>query len=68
MLGFIEAEYGNTEIRGTDARVKVKLFGTGGQIIVYVFYLSKQTKDPYSDCWMTDAVTIESWEQQGMNI
>jgi len=33
-----------------------------------VFYLSKQTEDPYSDCWMTDAVTIESWEQQGMNI
>jgi hypothetical protein len=68
MLGFIEAEYGNTGVRGESARVKVKLFGTGGQVIVYVFYLSKQTEDPYSDCWMTDAVTIESWEQQGMNI
>jgi hypothetical protein len=68
MLGFIEADYEKPEVRGTSARLKVKLYGSGGQVIVYVFYLSKQTEDPYSDCWMTDAVTIESWEQQGMNI
>jgi hypothetical protein len=46
----------------------VRLTAETGEIIVYVFHLSKQDVSPYENCWMTDAVYIESWEEAGVSI
>jgi len=40
----------------------------GGEEVVYVFQLSKQTQEPYENCWMTDAFVIESWKNTGRSI
>jgi hypothetical protein len=68
MIESITFYYYPVEIRDQLAYQRVKLFGKGGEEIVYVFFLSKQTIAPYKNCWMTDAVTIESWEHSGSSI
>jgi hypothetical protein len=68
MLNHIGVEYDQIEVQGDLARQRVILFGKGGQKVVYIFYLSKQNEDPYKDCWMTDAVIIESWEEESTQI
>jgi hypothetical protein len=68
MLGSLTIDYGPVEVRDDTARQRVRLFGSGGEEVVYVFYLSKQSREPYENCWMTDAVVVESWEQNGSSI
>lgn len=58
MLGFREARYGTIEVRDGRARQRVTLTGAHARVS-YWFYLSRQTKAPYADCWMTDAVFVE---------
>lgn len=58
MLGFREARYGTVEVRDGRARQRVTLTGARAWVS-YWFYLSRQTKAPYADCWMTDAVFVE---------
>jgi hypothetical protein len=68
MIGSMSIEYAPLEEGKSGALQRVTLIGKGGEEIVYVFYLSKQTVSPYVNCWMTDAVFIESWKERGANI
>jgi hypothetical protein len=68
MIGSLTIYYYPVEIREHLAFQRVKLFGKGGEEVIYVFYLSKQTASPYENCWMTDAVIAESWNQGGSSI
>jgi hypothetical protein len=68
MLNHLAVEYEKMEIRGNWARQKVILIGKGGLKVKYVFYLSKYSHDACSGCWMTDVVTIESWEDNSILI
>ncbi len=63
MLDFREARYGPVEIVAKRARQRVTLTGAGGRM-TYWFYLSRQAKPPYVDCWMTDAVYIERGDER----
>ena len=58
MLNFARAAYGDVEVIGALARIRVTLVGEGGAM-AYVFYLSRQSDAPYENCWMTDRVAIE---------
>ncbi len=61
MLDFRAVSYGPVESNGTQARQRVILTDATTSV-AYWFYLSRQSKDPYVDCWMTDAVFIEPTE------
>lgn len=61
MLEFRAVSYGPVESNGTQARQRVILTDASTSV-TYWFYLSRQSKDPYVDCWMTDAVFIEPAE------
>ena len=63
MLGFRAASYGPVETRGMRARQRVTLVDAG-RSVTYWFYLSRQSKEPYVDCWMTDAVYVEPFAGQ----
>jgi len=68
MLGSLSIEYYRLEKNQNYARQRVRLIGRGGEEVVYVFYLSKQTDAPYENCWMTDAVRVESYSEKGSAI
>ena len=55
MIGYKSAEYGPLTVQGDRALQRVKLIGAAGESVEYGFGLSK---DPKTDCWMTDAVFI----------
>ena len=58
MLDFHEASYGTLEVRDDRARQRVTLTGARARVS-YWFHLSRQSKAPFADCWMTDAVFVE---------
>ena len=58
MLEFRHAEFGPVETVADQARQRVTLTGARASA-TYWFFLSRQSEDPYVDCWMTDAVYIE---------
>ena len=68
MLNHLAVDYEKLEIRGDRARQGVTLIGKGGLKVQYVFYLSKHLNETCSGCWMTDVVTIESWEDNSILI
>jgi hypothetical protein len=68
MLGSLTIQYYRLEMSQNYARQRVQLIGKNGEEVVYVFYLSKQSDAPYQDCWMTDAVRVESWSKPGQTI
>lgn len=49
------ARYSSVEQTTTEARMGVMLMTESGAV-GYVFQLSKQTRAPHRDCWMTDGV------------
>lgn len=59
MLNHQSVEYEPVKISGDTAIQRVKLIGSDGQAINYIFRLSRQSAAPYENCWMTDAVTVE---------
>ena len=61
MLDFRAVSYGPVKSNGTQARQRVILTDATTSV-TYWFYLSRQSKAPYVDCWMTDAVFIEPAE------
>ena len=58
MLEFRRADYGPVETVADQARQRVTLTGVRAST-TYWFFLSRQSEEPYVDCWMTDAVHIE---------
>jgi len=56
MVGHAELTIGEAEIQGETARVPVLIADQDGNKAGYLFYLSKQSKAPYENCWMTDRV------------
>ena len=62
MLNHRSVEYDPVQIVGREAKQRVTLVDRRGNTISYVFYLSKQSDASCRDCWMTDAVTIESMQ------
>lgn len=59
MLNYKSVEYDPVKISGDKATQRVTLTGSDGQATIYIFMLSKQTRAPYKDCWMTDGVMVE---------
>ena len=57
MLEFRHAEFGPVETVADQARQRVTLTGARTST-TYWFFLSRQSEEPYVDCWMTDAVYI----------
>jgi hypothetical protein len=68
MIGSRTIEYFTIEIDEHIAVQRVRLIAETGEEIVYIFYLSKQEASPFEDCWMTEAVYIESWKDGGVSI
>lgn len=64
MLNAETISYDPVDISGHNARQRVTLTGKGGNVIVYVFYLSRQAEGSCAGCWLTDAVLIESMAPQ----
>ena len=59
MLNHQSVEYETVKISGDTAVQRVKLIGSDGNSVTYIFKLSKQSAAPYENCWMTDAVMVE---------
>jgi hypothetical protein len=64
MLNHTSARFDPLQTDGKRAMQRVTLVSKDQLKIVYVFILSRQTVDPYVNCWMTDAVMIESVEKE----
>ena len=60
MLNHVSAACQDPLVRGNEAMQRVAVTASDGLVINYVFILSRQSSEPYQDCWMTDAVVIES--------
>ncbi len=56
LLSYKTATRGPVRIADSVARQRVTLTAANGAKAVYLFTLSKQTEDPYKNCWMTDGV------------
>ncbi len=52
------ARYGDMKINNDRAEQFVQLQMPDGARLTYHFMLSKQTDEPYEDCWMTDGVRL----------
>lgn len=63
MLGFQKADFEPVEVRDDRARQRVTLTDNR-QSLSFWFYLSRQSSEPFVDCWMTDAVLIEPFDGQ----
>jgi len=57
MINHARLEVGESEVRGSKARVPVMVESSDGRQVVYLFMLSRQTDGEFADCWMTDGVT-----------
>ena len=55
MIGHEGAQYSEVQQTDAEARMGVMLSTEDG-LVGYIFRLSKQTQEPYQDCWMTDGV------------
>lgn len=55
---------GKAVVRGDRATVLVTVVGGVRRAGAFRFFLSKQTEDPYRDCWMTDAVTPDTGKDE----
>jgi hypothetical protein len=55
MLAYENAAYDPVEVVEDRARQRVTLIGSGA-VVVYEFYLSRQTQGACAGCWLTDAV------------
>lgn len=56
MLNHQFAEYSDVQRKGDMARVGVILVTADGERVGYLFQLTLQSRPPYENCWMTDAV------------
>jgi len=56
MLNHQFAEYSDVQRSEDMARVGVILITAAGERVGYLFQLTLQTRPPYENCWMTDAV------------
>lgn len=57
MLKAVSYEIGTVMVKDQAAQVPVAIATSDGRMAVYVFLLSKQTDEPFVDCWMTEGVT-----------
>jgi hypothetical protein len=60
MLNHNTIDYEDVRVVGDRAAQRVSITTDDGLLIAYVFVLSKQQGPEYDNCWMTDAVYIES--------
>lgn len=49
---------GSEHVRGDSATVLVTVTDRDRQVCSFRFYLTRQTENPYPDCWMTDGVVV----------
>ena len=56
IIGFQRASMGPMLILGAHAQVRVNLVDADKASLHYVWSLSRQVEEPYTDCWMTDGV------------
>ncbi len=63
MLNHRTLEIGEADIIGSRAVVPVFMESGDGEKLTYVFLLSKQGEGQWTDCWMTDSVTMVRVEE-----
>jgi hypothetical protein len=56
LLGHREARFGAIAIGAAEARQTVTIVAQGGEAVIYLWVLSRQTDAACNGCWMTDAV------------
>ena len=56
MINHSHVEFGPVHIEEDMAQVPVLITASDGEKVGYVFRLSRQSKAPYEQCWMTDGV------------
>jgi hypothetical protein len=56
LLNSRSIDYGETEVMGNEAAQPVFIESASGERVAYLFLLSRQSDEPFVDCWMTDAV------------
>lgn len=56
LLDHVRADYGGLRRRGDEAALPVIVTTPAGRRVGYTFFLSKQTRQPFQGCWMTDGV------------
>jgi len=57
LLNYKSAQMGPMTVQGDAAEQSVLLLDAEGRTAVFVFTLSRQTREPFAGCWMTDGVT-----------
>jgi hypothetical protein len=58
MIGFRRADLGPMLVLGDHAQARVQLVDAQGQMVRYIWSLSRQHEAPYEGCWMTDGVML----------
>jgi len=61
MLGYRSAEYSKVEMEDGIAQVLVRIVDSGGNTVLYLFKLSRQTDGEYKDCWMNESAIFVSF-------
>ncbi len=56
MLGFRAVQRGTTIVADDQAQESVLILDAEGKTAVFVFALSRQSTNPFDNCWMTDGV------------
>jgi len=56
LINFQRAEFDPIQIAGDRAEQRITITAADGQQAIFVWILAKQSKPPYTDCWMTDGV------------
>ena len=59
MLNAKQVEFGEILSDETEAFQAVRVSGSNGEEITYVFVLRRQSDTPFAGCWMTEAVFVK---------
>ena len=59
MLNARDVQFGAIDRGDAEALQEVRVEGADGTQITYVFFLRRQTLEPFQGCWMTEAVIVK---------
>ena len=64
LLNHKEATLETIRVVNNAARQRVRITSSDGDVVFFIFTLSKQESGEYKDCWMTEAVEREREEER----
>jgi hypothetical protein len=59
MLNARKVSYGSIHVMEDQAQQEVSVTSATGLETTFVFHLKRQKAAPYTDCWMTEAVSVK---------